>query len=90
MPAADVPERRATRILESRVPEWQSLAFAVKSLDCSLSPEQRDALAQHGFDVAHELDLGRIFDKLDIATPDWGTQIFDDPSTTPSQRATWR
>ena len=69
---------RATRILESRVPTWQSLAFAVKALECTLSGEQREALASAGFDAARELDLGRIFSNVGLSTSEWGTHIQGD------------
>jgi hypothetical protein len=69
---------RATRILESRVPLWRSLALAVSYWGCALSQEQKDALARTGFDVAREVDFMRIFGSLGLARGDWGTNVHGD------------
>jgi hypothetical protein len=76
---------RAARILEGRVPSRDSLAFAVKVLQCSLSSDQQAALTQAGVDANQVLDPDRIFAAVGMSGAEWGTQIFDDPEPTRGQ-----
>jgi hypothetical protein len=73
---------RAARILDTTVPDWQSLAFAMKNLNCALSSDQQDQITKSGLPYATDTDPLLIFQKLNIAPKDWSTEI--DPTATPS------
>jgi hypothetical protein len=73
---------RAARILESHMPVWRSLAFAVSTFNCTISADQKDALTRSGFDVAKEVDFEKIFASLGLGDGDWGTNVHggEDPA----------
>jgi hypothetical protein len=74
---------RTQRILESKVRKWESLAFAIRALQCFLTPEQKAQFEKAGLNFEKDADLGRIFDKVGLSGGAWSTQIFDDPLTEP-------
>lgn len=72
---------RTTRIMTRRVPPARSLAFAFKSLQCALSPDQRATLAGAGVDLRAAFDLDAIWAEVSYPAQLWGTTILGDPDS---------
>lgn len=53
--------KRATRILASKLPAWQSLAWASSALRCEPSAEQKAQLTSAGLDFDRDFALDKIF-----------------------------
>jgi hypothetical protein len=79
---------RAARLLETRVPFWQTLLFAVQGLGCELSSAQKARIAKEGLPLISTPNISKkesnpelesIFGQLQIKPNDWSTQIFRDP-----------
>lgn len=70
---------RAARIMLARVPPGRSLGFAVASLGCALSAEQRASLTSAGVDPRAALDRDAIFSEVRYPSALWGTNVLGDP-----------
>ncbi len=69
---------RAMGILERKLGIWQRLGFAVNSLECKFTDEQKKVFENAGRDVAQDIDLGVLFKQVGLSNSDWGTEIFGD------------
>lgn len=77
---------RTTRILQQSVPEWQSLAFAVKALKCTLNPTQLELVMKSGLNYEEDSDMLLIFKKVGMLPHFWTTQFFKDPKSSLAQQ----
>lgn len=66
---------RTARILESTLPRWQGLAFALSALSCSLTTDEQNQITHAGLNLAADTNLGTIFNKLHLSGNDWSTEI---------------
>jgi hypothetical protein len=66
---------RTARILEGKVSEWQSLAFAFSSLGCVLNGEQKNQIANAKLPFSTDTNLNLIFKKLQMPANEWSTEI---------------
>jgi hypothetical protein len=74
---------RDLRILEGKVPHWQTLAFAVSALQCTPTTDQAARMQKAGLHFEVDSNLGNIFAKVGMAPNRWSTQTFSDPPTSP-------
>jgi hypothetical protein len=72
---------RTTRIMTQAVPAVRSLAFALASIQCGLSVDQRATLANAGVDLEAALDRDAIFAEVNYPSALWGTNILGDPDS---------
>ncbi|MGZ3707186.1 MAG: hypothetical protein ACXVA8_14240, partial [Bdellovibrionota bacterium] len=70
---------RATRLMESKLSEWQTLAFAYRTFGCNLTSDQSQRIAHAGLNVVADTDLQHLFDSMGLRPNEWSTEIFSDP-----------